>query len=122
MIRAVLQRRLTRLENVLLPKPQRRVSMFCEPADDAPGEDWAAYEAQVDEAKARGDFVILLVPMKQTDRPRSKKGVTYCGSQFEAQLAAASMHPSKLGNKSALDDVLKSLPGNVIGPVRGDKA
>ncbi len=59
--------------------------------------------------------------MKPTDRPRTEKGVTYCGSQFEAQLAAASMLPSKLGNKSTLDDVMKRLSGHVIGPVRGDK-
>ncbi len=42
---------------------------------------------------------ILLVPMKPTDRPRTEKGVTYCGSQFEAQLAAASMLPSKLATR-----------------------
>jgi len=113
---SALQRRLARLEDVLLPKPRRRVSMFCEPADDAPAEDWTAYEAQVEEAKARGDFVILLVPMKPTDRPRTEKGVTYCGSEFEAQLAAASMHPSRRGNKSLLSDVLEDLHGNVFEP------
>ncbi len=32
------------------------------------------------------------------------------------------MFPSKLGNKILLDDVMKSLSGNVIGQVRGEKA
>jgi len=54
--------------------------------------------------------------MKPTDRPRTEKGVTYCGSEFEAQLAAASMHPSRRGNKSLLSDVLEDLHGNVFEP------
>ena len=88
MISAVLQRRLTRLENVLLPKPRRRISIFCEPADDAPAEDWAAYGAQVDETRARGASLMLLAPML----------------------------PSRRGNKSLLSDVLEDLPGNVFEP------
>ncbi|MEF8753218.1 MAG: hypothetical protein V5B60_04625 [Accumulibacter sp.] len=55
--------------------------------------------------------------MKPTDRPRTEKGVTYCGSEFEAQLAVASMHPSsRRGNKSLLSDVLEDLDGNVFEP------
>jgi hypothetical protein len=61
---SALQRRLARLEDVLLPKPRPSVCMLTEPASDAPVEAWAEYRRQVDEAKARGDFVILLVPMK----------------------------------------------------------
>ncbi|MEF8754488.1 MAG: hypothetical protein V5B60_11205 [Accumulibacter sp.] len=90
--------------------------MLSEPASDAPAEAWAEYQRQVDEATARGDFLILLVPMKPTDRPRTEKGVTYCGSEFEAQLAAASMRPSRRGNKSLLSDVLEDLHGNVFEP------
>jgi hypothetical protein len=66
---------------------------------------WAEYRRQVDEAKARGDFLILLVPMKPTDRPRTEKGVTYCGTELEALLVKTSMLPSKRGNKSLLGDV-----------------
>ena len=43
--------------------------------------------------------------------------MTYCGTELDALALKASMLPSKLGNKSALDDVMKSLPGNVFGPV-----
>jgi len=113
---SALQRRLARLEDVLLPKPRPSVCMLSEPASDAPAEAWAEYQRQVDEATARGDFLILLVPMKPTDRPRTEKGVTYCGSEFEAQLAAASMLPSRRGNKSLLSDVLEDLHGNVFEP------
>jgi hypothetical protein len=119
---SALQRRLASLEDVLLPKPRPSVCMLTEPASDAPAEAWAEYRRQVDEAKARGDFLILLVPMKSRDRPRTEKGVTYCGSEFEAQLAAASMLPSRRGNESLLGDVMKSLSGNVIRPVVCDTA
>ncbi|MCM8594868.1 hypothetical protein [Accumulibacter sp.] len=114
---AALQRRLARLEDVLLPKPRQPVCMLCEPASDAPAEEWAEYRRQVDEANARGDFLILLVPMKPTESPRTENGVTYCGTELDALALKASMLPSKLGNKSALDDVMKSLPGNVFKPL-----
>ena len=114
---AALQRRLARLEDVLLPKPPQPVCMLREPASAAPAEEWADYRRQVDEAKARGDFLILLVPMKPTDRPRTEKGVTYCGTELDALVLKASMLPSQRGNKSALDDVMKSLPGNVFKPL-----
>ena len=55
--------------------------------------------------------------MKPTDRPRTEKGVTYCGSEFEAQLTAASMLPSRRGNESLLGEVLRDAMGNVVGPV-----
>jgi len=55
--------------------------------------------------------------MKPSDRPRTEKGVSYCGTQLDALALKASMLPSKLGNKSAFDDVMKSLSGNVFGPV-----
>ncbi len=118
---STLERRLARLENVLLPKPQISVCMLREPASDAPAEEWAEYRRQVDEAEARGDFLILLVPMKPTESPRTENGVTYCGTDLEALALKASMLPSKLGNKSALDDVMKSLSGNVFRPVRAEK-
>ena len=91
--------------------------MLREPASDAPAEQWAEYRRQVGEAKARGDFLILLVPMKPTESPRTENGVTYCGTEVDALGLKASMLPSKLGNKSALDDVMKSLSGRVFGPV-----
>jgi len=111
-----LERRTARLEKILLPKHWPPVCMLSEPASHASAEEWAEYRLQVDEATARGDFLILLVPMKPTDRPRTEKGVTHCGSKFEAQLAAASMHPSRRGNKSLLSDVLEDFHGNVFEP------
>jgi hypothetical protein len=55
--------------------------------------------------------------MKAGESARTEKGVTYCGTELDALALKASMLPSKLGNKSALDDVMKSLPGNFFRPV-----
>jgi hypothetical protein len=118
----VLERRLKKLEDVLLPKPRPPVCMLSEPASDAPAAAWTEHRRQVDQAKARGDFLILLVPMKPAERPRTKKGVTYCGTELDALLVKTSMLPSKLGNKSLLDDVMKNLSGNVIRPVANPEA
>ena len=112
-----LERRLTRLEDVLLPKPRQPVCMLGEPASDAPAEQWAEYQRQVDEATARGDFLILLVPMKPTEGPRTENGVTYCGTELDALALKASMLPSQRGNKSLLSDVLQDVAGKVIRPV-----
>ncbi len=70
---AALERRMARLEEVLLPKPRPPICMLNEPASDAPAEKWAEYRRQVDEAKARGDFLILLVPMRPAERPRTDR-------------------------------------------------
>jgi len=112
-----LERRLARLESVLLPKPQLSVCMLREPASDAPADEWAEYRRQVDEAEARGDFLILLVPMKPTESPRTEKGVTYCGTELDALALKASMLPSQRGNNSLLSDVLQDVAGKVIRSV-----
>lgn len=114
---STLERRLARLEDVLLPKPRPRVCILSEPASAAPAEEPSEYRRQVDEAKVRGDFLILLVPMKPTELPRIEKGVTYCGTELDALALKASMLPGQRGNKSMLGDVMKRLSGNVFGPV-----
>jgi hypothetical protein len=119
---SALQCRLARLEDVLLSKPRPVVCLLSEPASDAPAAVWAEYRRQVQEATARGAFLILLVQMRPIDGPRIGKGVTYGGSEFEAQLAAASMHRSRLGNESLPSDVMKSLSANVIRPVHANEA
>ncbi|MEF8735350.1 MAG: hypothetical protein V5B35_01680 [Candidatus Accumulibacter necessarius] len=119
---SALERRLHKLEEVLLPKPWQPVCMLTEPASDAPAEEWAEYRQQVEAAKARGDFVIVVAPMKPCEGRRTEKGVTYCAGEFEAFLLEASRLPSARGDDSLLVDVMKSLPGNVIGPVVCDTA
>ncbi len=114
---SALERRLARLEDVLLPKPQQPVCMLTEPASDAPAEEWAEYRQQVEAAKARGDFVIVVAPMKPCEGRRTENGVTYCASELDAFLLQASRLPSERGNDSLLVDVLKDAMGRIVGPV-----
>ena len=111
---SALERRLARLEDVLLPKPQQPVCMLTEPASDSPVEEWAEYRQQVEAAEARGDFVIVVAPMKPSERRRTEKGVTYCASELDAFLLEASRLPSARGDDSLLVDVLKDAMGNTI--------
>ena len=114
---SALERRLHKLEEVLLPKPWQPVCMLTEPASDALTEEWADYQRQVEAAKARGDFLAIVSPVRHVDRPHYDRKATYYASEFEARLVEASMLPSERGNDSLLVDVLKDAMGNVFGPV-----
>ncbi len=117
-----LERRLHKLEETLLPKPRQAVCILGEPARDATAEKWVEYGQHVDEAAVRGDVVIVVLPMKPADGSRAEKGVTYCRTEFEAQLLKASMLPSERGDKSLLDEVIRGAMGNTIGPVACDRS
>jgi len=75
-----------RLEEVFLPKPRPPICMLSEPASDAPAEKWAEYRRQVDEAQARGNILILLVPIRPAESPGTEESATYCGAQLDALL------------------------------------
>ena len=109
------------LEEVLLPKPRQAICVLSKPASDAPAEEWAEYRRQVEEVRARGEALILLVPMNPADSPRTENGVTYCDTKLDPSALKARMLSSLRGNKSFLGDVIKDLSGNVIGPVARDE-
>ena len=117
-----LERRLTKLEDALLTPPVQEFCLLAEPLTDANPAAWDEHRQRIEEAKARGDFVAVVSPVRQGDRPHYDKGVTYYASEFEARLVEASMLPSERGNDSLLADAVKDAMGNVIGPVTCDKA
>jgi hypothetical protein len=77
---------------------------------------WEEHRQQIEEAKARGDFVAVVSSVRPGDRPHGEKGVTFYPNEFEARLVEASMLPSKQGNKSLLEDIFKTLRGEVWEP------
>ncbi|MEF8714378.1 MAG: hypothetical protein V5B39_12590 [Accumulibacter sp.] len=113
---STLERRLTKLEDAFLTPPVQAFCLLAEPLTGATIEAWDEHRQQIEEAKARGDFIAVVSPVKQGDRPRYDKGVAYFASEFEARLVEASMLPSERGNDSLLADVLKDAMGNVVGP------
>ena len=117
-----IERRLAKLEEALQPQPVRPFCLLAEPLTDARSEAWGEHRQQIEEAKARGDFVAVVSSVRPGDRPHGEKGVTFYPNEFEARLVEASMLPSKQGNKSLLDDVFESLGGNVWGPVANPEA
>ena len=119
----LLERRLAKLEEAAQPRPVQPFCLLKEPPADAIPETWEEHRQQIEEAKARGDFVaVVSSAVRQGDRPYSVNGMTYYPNEFEARLVEASMLPSKRGNKSLLADVFESLGGKVWGPVANPKA
>jgi hypothetical protein len=119
---STLERRLTKLEDAFLTPPMQAFCLLTEPLTDANPDAWGEHRQQIEEAKARGDFVAIVSRVRQGDRSNCEKGVTYYASEFEARLVEASRLPSERGNGSLLADMLKDSTGNVIGPVACAKA
>lgn len=118
---STLERRLTKLEDALLTPPVQAFCLLAEPLTDANPEAWNEHRQRIEEAKARGNFVAVVSPVRPGDRPHYDKAVTYFANEFEARLVEASMLPSERGNDSLLADAVKDAMGNVIGPVTCDK-
>ena len=74
---STLERRLTRLEEALVPPPFQTFCLLVEPPNDAAPEAWVEHRRQIDEAKTRGDFVGVVSSVRSQDRRRSEKGVEY---------------------------------------------
>jgi hypothetical protein len=111
-----IERRLAKLEEALQPQPVRPFCLLAEPLTDARSEAWGEHRQQIEEAKARGDFIAVVSSVRPGDRPHGEKGVTFYPNEFEARLVEASMLPSKQGNKSLLEDIFKTLRGEVWEP------
>ena len=119
---SALERRLTKLEDAFLTPPVQAFCLLAEPPTDAATAAGAEHRQKVEEAKDRGDFVAIVSPVRQGDRPLYDKDVAYFASEFEARLVEASMLPSARGNDSLLADAMKDAMGSVVGPAPRDKA
>ena len=111
---AHLAKRLKRAEAALLPPPTKRISMLFEPQAGATDDDRTRYARELAEAKADCDLVIVVCALAPL-RPYEEAGCLMVGTEFEGQLAMLDAMPSEQGNRNALEDLLKDLPGNVMG-------
>jgi len=113
----ILERRLAKLEQASARQPQQTFCLLVEPSGDTAPDAWNEHRQQIEEAKARGDFVAVVSSCPPSERPIGTKGVNYYPNEFEAFLAEASMLPSQLGNKSLLEDAIKGATCKVWGVV-----
>jgi len=111
---AHLERRIERIEAALLPPPTKKLRMLFEPQAGASDEDRTRYANELAEAKAECDMVIVVCAL-QPLRAYQENGCLMVGTEFEGQLYALDAMPSEQGNRNALEDLLKDLPGNVMG-------
>lgn len=113
-----IERRLQKVEAVVMPRPAQAITVLVEPKDCAASEDLASYA--VDLAAARANGVRLVVVRESANRgcnQRDPDGVEYVPTLAHAGLIVASVMPSERGNKSRLDDVIQDCSGRALGPV-----
>jgi hypothetical protein len=115
---AMLKRRLAKIEDVLKPKPDERVTVLTEPGQTSTEEEREKYRSELEAAEIAGDRIFIIRLSTPGFRPFEETGRTVFGSDVEAQIAAAAAQPSKNGNSNGLEDVLQGLSGNVIKTVQ----
>lgn len=107
-----IEKRIARVEEELLPKKLQKLRILTEPRHDASAETLATHSADLADAQSKGEKVILIVAGIPK---RNLPGMLYVNHRWEADMAILASQPSEHGNKDALDDLLKSLGGNVLG-------
>lgn len=113
-----IERRITKLEDELLPKPETKWTVLMEPRRDSKPEDVADYLKKLAQAR-RNDDNIMVVRLHGMGCPEREKltDVRYVETEWQAQAAILASQPSEHGNKNALEDMVRSLSGNVLGVV-----
>ena len=115
-----LEKRLTRVEKeaAAMLKPYEPKSSLLLPGvtEDASEAEQQRFAAELKQAQAAYDLVIVLQPVKPKLH-RQRHGVEFVNSPLEAQLAVASHNPSQRGHANQLGDILDGLSGNVFKPV-----
>lgn len=109
-------RRITKLEDELSPKKLPKIRLLWEPVPGADADKWAAHNADLEDARRMGEQAIVIRGCYKPVR-ENRPGRRYVNSQWEADIAILASQPSEHGNKNALQDMLKSLPGTVLGVV-----
>lgn len=119
---ATLQRRIKQLEKLVTqvanPEKPREVVLLGTPGPDAPASETEQFKADMRAAIARGAFVIVMVPLGADATVEECDQVKVVNHEWEAQMEVLVRTPSSSREgKTAMDDVLDGLSGNVIGPV-----
>jgi hypothetical protein len=115
-----IEKRIARLEGELLPKKLPKLRIIYEPLRDADAGKWAAYNAEMKDAQRMDEQAIVVCAYYKPGR-ENLPGMCFVNAKWEADLAILASQPSERGNKDALDDLLKSLGGNVLGVAKNPK-
>lgn len=107
-----LKRRLSKIEAAINPNRAPLPTVLDEPGENATDEERATFAQQLTAAKAARLEILVVVEGPATGR--DVDGVRYV-SDFQAALTVLSRQPSERGKGSALDDVMRSLGGKVLG-------
>lgn len=111
-----IEKRITKIEDELSPKKLPKLRILYEPTPDADADKWATHNADLEEARCMGEPAIVICGCRKPNH-ENRPGRRWVNHQWEADAAILASQPSEHGNKNALEDLLKSLPGTVLGPV-----
>lgn len=109
-----IEKRIAKLEGDLLPKKLPKLRLLYRPLRDADADSWAAHEADLEDARSKGEMAIVVCAKYASDR-KPLPGVRFVNSELEGHVEILASQPSERGNKSRWDDVFEDLPGNVLG-------
>lgn len=115
-----LERRLRKLEAQALSPREETATMLFEPPEGAEPEVWATHRKALSDAEATYDRVIVITPLRSLREKRDS--VVYVPNEGLGLIDVLAHKPSKTGSRTALDDVVKSLSGNVFRPNASAKA
>lgn len=108
--------------DVIKPKPPASIKVLCEPNPTIGSDSLLEFLREVQEAKNTHDQVFVSCFKLSDERiGKTVDGVRYYESDVSAACGRLALLPSSQANKNALDDVLKTLSGRVLGikPERG---
>lgn len=112
-----IERRLQKIEAVVMPKPAEAITVLVEPNEGAAAEDVAAYAMDLASAKASGVRTIVVREGVRHGQ-RYQDGIEYVPTLVHAGLIVASLMPSERGNASQLCDWLQDVSGTGFEPVK----
>lgn len=114
-----IERRLQKIEAVVMPKPHEEIVGLIEPKDDASADDLTAYAVELAAAKASGaKIVVVREGAIYGRRQQDPDGIEYVRTEAEALMFWCGAMPSKRGNANLLADVLRDCSGRGLEPVR----
>lgn len=114
-----LERRLRKIEAVVMPKPAQAITVLVEPKEHAAAEDLASYAIDLAAAKASGvRLVVVRESANHRCSQRDPDGIEYVPTLTHAGLIVASVMPSERGNANKLADLLQDCQGTELRPVR----
>jgi hypothetical protein len=114
-----IERRLQKIEAVVMPKLPQEIIGLVEPRVGATADDLAVYAVELAAARASGcRIVVVREGANRSCNRQEQDDIEYVPTVTHAMLLMASTRPSERGKASLLDDWIQDCSGTGLKPVR----